>query len=159
MLVKCKCHSVKIDRDIAFKVVVNSKNEYYCSELEYLELKEKKEIRKILLEKINEVFGYIITNTILNKELSELSKVYSFKKINSYVSENMIELQKFMSRSFTSEYGKIKYFTTILKNNLKDYIVANSEIIKESTEQEVIITKYKPRNRKKSLDEYISDLE
>jgi len=158
MLVKCKCHSVKIDKDIAFKVIVNSKNEYYCSEREYLELKEKKEGRKILLEKINNVFGYTITNTILNKELSELSKVYSFTKMNSYVNENMIELQKFMSKSFTSEYGKIKYFTTILKNNLKDYIVAKSEVVKELRE-EIIISKYKPINRKKSLSEYINDLE
>jgi len=67
-------------------------------------------------------------------------------------------LQKFMSKSFTSEYGKIKYFTTILKNNLKDYIVAKSEVVKELRE-EIIISKYKPINRKKSLSEYINDLE
>lgn len=159
MLVNCKCHiGNKIDRDIAYKVVVNNKNEYYCSENEYLKIIEEKESRKNLLEKINNVFGYVITNTVLSKELSEISKVYSYAKINLYVTENMNQLQKFMSKSFYNEYGKIKYFTTILKNNLKDYIVSIPVAIKQS-DAEVIGVKYKPKSRKKSMDEYMDEVE
>ena len=159
MLVNCKCHiGNKIDRDIAYKVIVNNKNEYYCTEKDYLKIINDKENRKILLEKINDVFGYIITNTILHKELSEISKVYDYEKINLYVVENMNALQKFMSKSFSSEYGKIKYFTTILKNNMKDYIVSIPVTNKQS-DAEVVGVKYKPKNRKKSIEDYLDEVE
>lgn len=159
MLVKCKCHTnKKIDRDKAFKVVVNNKNEYYCTEQDYLKIKEDKEIRKLLIDKINEVFGYVITNTILFKELSEIAKIYPHAKINSYINDNLQLLQKYMSKSFNNEYGKIKYFTTILKNNLKDYIVSIPVVIKQS-DAEIVEVKFKPKNRKKSMDDYLDELE
>lgn len=159
MLVYCKCHiGHKIDRDTAFKVIVNNKNEYYCTEKDYLKIKEDKDTRKYLILKINDVFGYIITNTALSKELSELSKVYSYTKINSYVTDNMNELQKFMSKSFNNEYGKIRYFSTILKNNLKDYIVSTPVAVKQS-DAEIIGVRYKSKTRKKSMDEYMDEVE
>ena len=158
MLVKCKCHSEKIDRGTAFRVIVSNKNEYYCTEQDYLKIKEDKEIRKILIDKINDVFGYVITNTILFKELSEISKVYPLAKINSYINENLQLLQKYMSKSFNNEYGKIKYFTTILKNNLKDYIISTPVAVKQS-DAEIVGVRYRAKTRKKSMDEYMDEVE
>jgi len=159
MLVHCKCHvGKKIDRDTAFKVIVNNKNEYYCTEKEYLKIIEGKESRKFLILKINDVFGYVITNTALSKELSEISKVYPYTKISSYVTDNMNELQKFMSKSFNNEYGKIRYFSTILKNNLKDYIVSTPIAVRQ-TDAEVVPVRYKSKTRKKSMDEYMDEVE
>lgn len=158
MLVKCKCHSEKIDRGTAFKVVVNNKNEYYCTEENYLKIQEDKEIRKNLLDKINNIFGYVITNTSLYKELSEISKIHSYSKINSYINENSQMLEKYMGKSFNNEYGKIRYFTTIIKNNIKDYIMSTPVAIKQ-TDAEIIGVKYKPKMRKKSIDDYLDEVE
>lgn len=159
MLVNCKCHTRnKIDRDSAFKVVVNSKNEYYCSESDYIKIKKDKENRKNVLDKINSIFGYVITNTVLHKEISELSKIYSYLKIYSYINENSQMLENYMAKSFNNEYGKIKYFTTIIKNNIKDYTVSKQESNKQS-DAEIVSVKYTPKTRKKSMDEYLSELE
>ena len=158
MLVKCKCHSEKIDRGTAFKVIINNKNEYYCTEEDYLRIQNDKETRKNLLDKINNIFGYVITNTILYKELSEITKVHSYSKINSYVNENSQMLEKYMGKSFNNEYGKIKYFTTIIKNNIKDYIMTTPTSIKQS-DAEVVGVMYKAKSRKKSMDAYLDELE
>lgn len=158
MLVKCKCHSEKIDRDTAFKVIINNKNEYYCTEKDYLKIKQEKENRKNLFDNINNLFGYIVTNTILYKEISELSKIYPYAKINSYINDNSQMLEKYMSKSFNNEYGKIKYFTTIIKNNIKDYVVSKPKNIKQSN-TEIVSVIYTPKTRKKSMDEYLKELE
>ena len=123
-----------------------------------LKIIEGKESRKFLILKINDVFGYVITNTALSKELSEISKVYPYTKISSYVTDNMNELQKFMSKSFNNEYGKIRYFSTILKNNLKDYIVSTPIAVRQ-TDAEVVPVRYKSKTRKKSMDEYMDEVE
>ena len=159
MLVNCKCHiGNKIDRDIAYKVVVNNKNEYYCTEKDYLKIINDKENRKILLEKINDVFGYIITNTILHKELSEISNIHTYNKISSYIQDNKSQLEKFMKKDFDTEYGKIRYFSTILKNNLVDYKIPKKEKDKEIN-VEIISVKYTSKNRKKNLNEYLDEFE
>lgn len=47
MLVKCRKCGNKIDRNNAFKVVVDNKNVYYCNEKEYEEhVKEKQKIER-----------------------------------------------------------------------------------------------------------------
>jgi hypothetical protein len=158
MLVKCKCHGIKIERDTAFKVTVNNKNEYYCSESDYKKIKEDKENRLLVLKSIDNIFGYTITNTILQKELSELSHIYSYKKIFIYIQDKLPDLNRYMSKDFSSEYGKIKYFTTILRNNLKDYKVKEPEHIKQIS-TEIVEVKYKPQQRKKCLNDYLTEME
>jgi len=158
VLVKCKCHNNKIERDAAYKVVVNNKNEYYCNEYEYLKIKEEKENRINTYNIINDIFGYVVINTILFKEINEISKVYSYTKIYSYIKENLDNLNKFMNKNFNNEYGKIKYFTTIIKNNLKDYIIPKREIVKIS-DSEIIENKYSIKPRRKSIEDYIKEME
>ena len=159
MLVKCKCHiDNKVDRDTAFKIKVNGLNEYYCSEQDYLIIKEAKESRKILLDKINDVFGYSVTNTILYKEIKELLISNSYTKLNSYINDNFQMLQKYMSKPFNNEYGKIKYFTTIIRNNIRDYIMSKPETARQS-DAEIIGVRYTPKNRKKNMNQYLDELE
>ena len=159
ILVKCKCHeNNKIERDTAFKVIINGKNEYYCSEKYYLLIKEEKENRIKCIENINKIFGYTITNTALFKELKIIAEIYTYKKINSYLMDNNNFLEKVMSKDFSSEYGKIRYFITILNNNLQDYKLKEPEAIRQSY-IEIIEVNYKSKERKKNLLEYIEELE
>jgi hypothetical protein len=157
LLVKCKCHGYKIERDTAYKIKINNKNEYYCNEKEYQKITEEKKYRLELLNLVNEIFGYVVTNTILFKELTEISNVHTYKKTYCYLNENKSNIEKFMSKDFNSEYGKIKYFTTILRNNLHDF-----KIVEETIKQvnvEIVENIYKPKQRKKSLEEYLAEME
>jgi len=43
MLVICKCHGIKKERNTLYKVIVNGKNNYYCSEQDYIKMQEEKE--------------------------------------------------------------------------------------------------------------------
>lgn len=157
MLVKCKGCGNKNERNDSFKVVVNEKNQYYCSEKEYLEIKEARETKKSVLDIINQIFGYEITNTAIYKELTEISNVHTYKKINSYLIDNKEFLIKTMNKSFQNEYGKIRYFATIIKNNIRDYIPKQEEVHKQLGE--ITEIKYKPKERKKGLSEYLIETE
>lgn len=158
MFVKCKCHGEKKDKDTLFKISINGKNEYYCNEKEYLKIKENKDCRTNIINFVNELFGYIITNTIWFKELSELEKSHTYTKIFSYLIENKSQLEQYMNKQFSSEFGKIKYFTTILRNNLSDY-----KIIEKKKEfaltDDIIDVCYKSKNKKKCLSDYINEME
>ena len=72
--------------------------------------------------------------------------------------DNINFLEKVMSKDFSNEYGKIRYFITILNNNLQDYKLKEPETIRQSN-SEIIEVNYKPKERKKNLSEYIEELE
>lgn len=157
MLVKCKCCGNKIERDIAFKIVINNKNNYYCSEIEYKKMETEKQNKAHVYSLIDEIFGYKIINTVINKEISIISKENTYEKVYKYLLENKQYLEKVMNRSFDNEYGKIKYFSTIIRNNIKDYkCIANKEN-NESFNVENVKTVYKPIKHKKTLEEYMEE--
>ena len=122
MLVKCRICGNKIERNDAYKVVVNDKNEYYCNEKEYKQKQKQIADKENTIKIINEIFGYEITNSAFFKELKALSENNSYEKIYSFIYDNRQMLDRSMSRDFTSEYGKIRYFSTIIKNNIVDKV-------------------------------------
>ena len=147
---KCRVCSTKIERNDAYKVVVNGKNEYYCNEKEYKQKLKQKVDRDNTLNIINEIFGYEITNSALNKELKEISVNHSFEKIYSYIYDNRQMLQRSLSKDFSSEYGKIRYFSTIIKNNIIEYVMNDEPYITEN-EYEVLDIKYKPKKKRRAM--------
>jgi len=156
MLVICKVCKKKNERDSSFKVVINNKNQYYCNEKEYLddiiEKKAKADVYDICMEVLDKT-----TNTILFKELTEISNIHTYVKILGYLTDNLPQINGFMSKNFNSEYGKIKYFTTIIRNNIKDYIVeikVERNVVVETTE-----VNYKKKDKKKSLAQYLDEYE
>lgn len=160
MLVKCKGCGQKIDRDKAYKMVINEKNNYYCNETEYNNIILTQKIRNGILETINDIFGYKIINTLLYKELKEVYQVYTYSLVYDYLIENKVKLSKLMNKDFNNEYGRIRYFSTILKNNLNDFKQFEKfEDIKNSSNIETVEIKYTPIKRKKSLSDYINEME
>lgn len=150
ILVKCRVCSNKIERNDAFKVVVKGKNEYYCNEKEYQQKLKQIADRENTINIINEIFGYEITNSALNKELKEISVSHSFEKIYSYIYDNRSMLERSLSKDFSSEYGKIRYFSTIIKNNIVDYNIDDEPYITDN-EYEVLDIKYKPKKKRRAM--------
>lgn len=152
MQVKCKCHGIKIERDTAYKVVVNGVNHYYCSKAEYDKIIDSRNLKDEVFKRIFEIFGRKVTNTALYKEMAELDETYTYEKIKAYIDDNFEYLQKVMSKGFTSEYAKIRYLMAIFKNTLADYTQNTKKEIIPNIEVEIPEMKFKPNVRKKSLE-------
>ena len=158
MEVVCRGCGKKIDRDLAYKIVKGKTNLYFCSEDEYKRIlteKEKaQETRNSLQLVIDEIFGYPVTNTALYKEQSEWTKVKPLEIIIDYLKENKQYISTTLeNKQFTSEYGKIRYFSAIVKNNIQSYTPPRPEVIKQ-TNTEIYEVKYKPGHRRKCLSDY-----
>lgn len=154
MLVKCKICNHKIDRDNSYKILLNGKNNYYCSEKEYNEWLSNKKIKDNTYSLIYDIFGRKVTHTILYKEVDELSNVYTYSKIFAYLKENYDYLCKVMSKEFAGEYAQIRYFTAILKNSLADFSYIEKDVIKKSVNMDFVNAKFTRKTKRKPLVEY-----
>lgn len=150
----CKICKTKLDAKTAYKVVVNGKNAYYCNEAEYLAENLKKKNKDIIINLISEIFGYKVINTAIYKEYNKWIESADNEKIIAYLRENKEFLSNIITqKDFSSEYGKIRYFSTILCNGLVDF----TEKIKPNLfmpiiEDEHYETKFKLKTRKALLD-------
>ena len=155
--VKCRKCGSQIDQKTAFKVVVGKVNTYYCNEEEYDLVLAERKVKDDTYECINKIFGCIITNTAIYKEINALVKVYGYELILSYLQENFDYLHNLMSRDFEKEYGRIRYFSVVLSNNLADYKKAQEVNVEESAIREVVVDMpeihYKRKNKRRALDE------
>lgn len=160
-LVKCKCCGNQIDKEIAYNHVTydknfKAKNNYYCNQKEYDNLMLEKEKRKEVFSLIELIFGRKITNSFLNKEITSIGNAHTYNKLCEFINENLMDLSVAVSRNFASEYAEIKYFTTILGNQINDF-----EIQEEKEEVEFNIeyvkTTYKPKKIKKTINDYMEE--
>lgn len=152
---KCKYCGKSIDTKNAYKVIVGKTNRYFCNEEEYNIMHEAQQIKDDIYNLIYEIFGRKVTNTILYKEINELALVYSYKKMQTYLAQNMKYLSALMqNKSFQSEYAQIRYFTAILKNSLSDFKYEKKEKINKEVKIDMPSYKFKRESSKKSLAEY-----
>lgn len=154
--VVCRCCGKKIPLSDAVKTPHGRVSWYYCQE----HVGEKSPQEK-LYDIIYEVFGHKTVNTALFKELNEINSVHSHKKVISYIEENRQYLEQAMQKEFYNEYGKIRYFSTILKNNLGNYqMKASAPVVKKEIEADVGVTtkKYKAKKQRRGMDDLLNDL-
>ena len=125
MQVTCQICKSKIERDAAYKRVVGKANKYYCSEQEWQAEEDKKnkatENKNRVYNLICDMFGYEIVNTQFFAEWTLWNKLKSNEIIYKYLRENEDYLQQICDRSFDTEYQKIRYFSAVLKNSLRDF--------------------------------------
>ena len=142
MQVTCQICKSKIERDAAFKRVVGKTNKYYCSEQEWQheedEKKKAAEDKDKVYNLICDMFGYEIVNTQFFAEWVLWNKLKSNEIIYKYLRENEDYLQQICDRSFGSEYQKIRYFSAVLKNSLRDFkpkvqVVEQPKVVVEET--------------------------
>lgn len=151
--VRCKICGNKKEKSEAYKVVINNKNNYYCNETEYKEWISKRETKDNTYNLIYDIFERKVTNTILFKEVGELSDIYTYEKIFAYLKENEVYLCGVMKKDFSSEYAQIRYFTAILKNSLADFQY-KKEVLTKNVWQDMPECRFKRKNKRKPLSEY-----
>lgn len=128
-MAKCKCRICGTPHDTknAYKVVVNNKNQYYCSQNEYeTDLAKKKkaaEDKDRVYRLICDILGeQEIINTILFKEWQVWLKVADNEKIGHYLEENKDYLTSVIARLNSSEFARIRYLSTIIKDKIKGFV-------------------------------------
>jgi hypothetical protein len=127
MQVTCQICKNKIERDTAYKRVVGKTNKYYCSEQEWQAEEDKK---KKAAEDKDRVYYLIcdimgeeeIINTILFKEWQVWLKVADNEKIGNYLEENRDYLSSVITRLNSSEFARIRYLSTIIKDKIKGFV-------------------------------------
>lgn len=133
MLVKCKLCGKSIDKATAYRVatVVNKRDgtqelKYMncCSEAEWIAEENRKNKYKAGRDKVYflicDMFGYEIQNSQFFDEWRKWNKLQSDEMIYKYIRDNEEFLQQVCDKTFDNEYKKIRYFSAILKNSLRD---------------------------------------
>lgn len=152
---KCKYCGKSIDTKVAYKVAVGKTNRYFCNKEEYDIVYKAQKIKNDTYDLIFEIFGRKVTNTILYKEVNELSSVYPYERIKAYLEQNMTYLSNLMqNKSFQSEYAQIRYFTAILKNNLTDFKYEKKERINIKVDIDMPEYVFKRKSDRKPLIEF-----
>lgn len=105
---------------------------------------------------ISDIFGYRVINTAMIRELAEISKAFDDETIESYLYDNEEYLSRLMRKDFRSEYGKIRYFSAVLKNNLADYSATRKPFVRKSADLTPIRGRISRRSGRIGLDEKIS---
>lgn len=168
MQVTCKICKKKIEKDTAYKAITigpksGKENIYYCcSEAEWKSEEERKKKAKADKDKVYylicDMFGYEIVNTKFFDEWVLWNKLKSNEIIYKYLRENEAYLQQICDKPFDNEYQKIRYFSAILKNSLKDFrpkIETTTKLQPKITEEHYE-TKYKAKTRQ-SLEDLEED--
>ena len=152
---KCKYCGKSIDTKVAYKVAVGKTNRSFCNKEEYDIVHEAQQTKDDTYNLIFEIFGRKVTNTILYKEVNELSLVYPYEKIKAYLEQNVTYLSNLMqNKSFQSEYAQIRYFAAILKNNLTDFKYEKKEKINIEVEIDMPVCTFKRKSGRKALIEF-----
>lgn len=134
MDVKCKHCGVKGPKEKAYCVVINGKNAYFCNEKHHqLFMQEQKRIEKLkadnatIYQLICDVFKYPVKNSALWKERKEWNELKSDDVIIAFLTEKKDYLTSVISKLDSTEYGKIRYLSTIVKNSIMDFKVRQIE--------------------------------
>ena len=152
--VKCAFCGKTIDKKIAYVQYGKNKNKYFCS----YEHSISKTPKQLFYVEVVNVFGKV-SNSLFFGEMDKLANIHGYEKMTSYIKENKAMIQRYMNKDFKSTYGKIKYFTAILANNLDDYKIPEPEIeIKKEANIEIYESKFKPKEARKGMDDLLSDL-
>ena len=125
--VKCKICSQQIDTDNAYCITkINENtgkktNSYYCSEEEYLEDKEKKELWKKVLVAVDDILGYTCISKTKVNMIKEIEEHYSRKQLYNCLINNADEIKRYLEqKNIYEEYGRLSYIFSCVKNKIKD---------------------------------------
>ena len=160
---KCKICGTELDTNTAYKVTdKNGKNKYFCSASEFEAEEERK--KKVADDKdrvyrlICDIMGVNeVLNTALWKEKIEWNKAFSDEFIAKYLEEKKDYLSSAIARLSGTEYAKIRYISTVLKNGLRDFkpkveVVEKPKVVVEEHYE----TKYKVKTRR-ALEDFEED--
>jgi hypothetical protein len=161
-MARCKCQICKteLDTKTAYKIVdKNNKNKYYCSQSEF----EAEEVRKKKAQEDKDRVYYLICdimgekeiiNTALWKEWQVWNRVADNVKIGQYLEENKNYLTSVIVRLGSSEYARIRYLSTIIKNKINEFKPkVEVEKVKIVVEETIYEAPTQSLNKRRSLDD------
>lgn len=153
MIVKCRICGRRLNRDSAYKIIKQDKNQYYCSSDEYNQMLLEKSCKQNICSILEDVLNNNVNYSLLVKEINALTKKHSCFKVLHYLQDNKDYLEQIAyNKTFSSDYGKIRYIFTVVANNIIQYqykprkpIVLNDELYE---------SRYQPKPSKISLFDY-----
>lgn len=184
---KCRHCQTITNTDVAYLAMIGKQKAYFCNEehyslfiqernekkkqeMEALEAaKQKKEEREKATQQYKEhkdkayylicdIIGRKqIINTALWKEWAIWNRVADNNAIGQYLEENKTYLCKAISRIDNNEFLRIRYLSSILKNNLGDYKPITTA--KETPRPKVDTTFYEPMQTNNNKRRSLADLE
>jgi len=110
-----------------------------------------------MYNEIYKLFGEIVLNTNLYKEMSEISLIHGYKKMLAFINSNYETIEKALNKSFSTEYLKIRYFSAIIKNGIGDF-KEEKEFPLIPASIDIIEPNYRHKKRKKSLSEFEKEM-
>ena len=170
-MARCKCLVCGVDLDTKtahrVELIVNKKTgekeikyKYCCSEAEYLAEEERKkkaaEDKDRVYRLICDIMGEKeIISTALYKEWQVWNKVADNEKIAKYLEDNKDYLTSVIGRLQSSEYAKIRYLSTIIRDKIKAFVpkVEVEEKPKVVVEENIYDTSTQSFNKRRSLDD------
>lgn len=160
---KCQICKTPLDTNTAYKIIdKNGKNKYYCSQTEYEAEEARKKKAKEDKDKVYRLICDImdekeIINSILWKEWAVWNKVADNEKIGKYLEENRDYLSSVIGRLTSSEFAKIRYLSTIIKDRIKEFVprvkVEEPVVIETVDEQPAMYINTKKINRRRGFAE------
>lgn len=173
MLVKCKICGQKNEKADSYCIVINGKNNYFCSEIEYNAHNKEREYKDLFYKEICECFGYDIKNSMLWKTIAEYKELYSFEVMYYTIADKKNDIVAALPNLVNaSEINKIKYTFAIIANNIKNtetnirrmnYInsVNHSNVFEDEYEEARFLNKLETKKTKtrKCLMDFINEYE
>lgn len=154
---KCKCQicGKELTIDKAYKITKGKRNLYYCDSIEYeiyIEEKEKnKKHRNTIHEYIDKILGYKCISNQVNKEISELNKLYELEDILELLKDKMDSLSELIViNDIDIEYNKIRYIFGALSRDIHDFA---AERIKQKRKEEMVKTNIEDINKQFSIEQ------
>ena len=159
---KCQYDRNWVDTNVAHKEVIDGKKLYWCSEACYKAWQEqtaKENAVKLEYDEIisitKDIFGYNLASySLLRKEFNTWELLTTRANIISYLKENKEWLRRIMSKDFSNEYGRVRYFSSVVSSKLHDY-KPKIEIVKVDKEVDMCGIepfKYKQKDQRRGLD-------
>ena len=160
MRAKCRICGRQLDTNTSYKVIdKNGKNRYFCNQSEFEAEESRKKKAKEDKDKVYRLICDImdekeIINSILWKEWAVWNKVADNEKIGKYLEENRDYLSSIIGRLGSSEFARIRYLSTIIKDRIKEFV---PRVEVEQHERQIEICgvgpiNYKPRETRRGLD-------
>lgn len=158
---KCKICGMELDTNTAYKVTdKNGKNKYFCSASEFEAEEERKkkatEDKDRVYRLVCDIMGEReIISTALFKEWQVWLKVADNEKIAKYLEENKDYLSSAIARLSSSEYARIRYLSTIIRDKIKAF-VPKAEVVEKpkiAVEETIYEVPTQSLNKRRSLAE------
>lgn len=126
---KCKYCGTWLNTKEAIQIDDNGKNKYYCNEMcrtkHCEELTEKAKVKAEydeIFELTKNIFGYEFNGySLLKREIDAWEKLTTRDKIIAYLKENQDWLITTMSKEFSGDYNRVRYYSVVISSKLHDY--------------------------------------